>query len=166
MRQEGFLNTTFFACTLREISSKEILPDIGKWAGYMYSVNICLIAKKKTFTFLCFMTYQISGFLFLSYFLCVWMVYLHICQYTMFIQYSSIQKRMLDALGLELQTLISLRIEAEREADALKHRSIFPVPEYPSLLLLIATTTDWSQWLSKYSRNHCLESTMISILYR
>lgn len=122
--------------------------------------------QKKTFTFLCFMTYQISGFLFLSYFLCVWMVYLHICQYTMFIQYSPIQKRVLDALGLELQTLISLRIEAEREADALKHRSIFPVPEYPSLLLLIATTTDWSQWLSKYSRNHCLESIMISILYR
>lgn len=63
----------------------------------------------------------------------------------MFIQCSPIQKRVLNALGLELHTLVSLRIEAgpsEREADALKHRSIFPVPEYPSLLLLIATTTD------------------------
>lgn len=46
---------------------------------------------------------------------------------------------------LELQTLVSLRIKggaSEREADALKHRSIFPVLEYPSLLLLITTTTD------------------------
>lgn len=100
--------------------------------GHVFCKQIWLPKKPSHFYASWFTSYLDS--LFLSYLFYVYKCFICIYVSIPFHLVSPIQKRVLDALGVLLLTW-ELKQDPLKEKQMLKHRSVFPVPEYPSLLL-------------------------------